>query len=172
MIQIDSYNPFKATALARRSLSVPMRELMNLGLLYGSVLDFGAGKGFDVNFLSYLGLDIVGYDKYNPEYKDESLLDKKYDVVVANYVLNTIVSLEEHQQVIDKLRTLGDNVFIALRNDKKNIKSTWEYIEEYDCYKTTKGSYQRYYDNESIHKYFGEVEYIINNSSLILIKLI
>ena len=166
------YNPFKKTAMSRRSLSVPMRELMNLGLLYGSILDYGAGHGFDVNFLSYLGVDVVGYDKYNPEYKDESLLDKKYDVVCCLYVLNVIRDLEEHQQVIDKLRSLGDNVFVALRNDKKNIKSTWQYIEENDCYKTVKGSYQRYYTTESISRYFGSVEYIINNSSLILIKLI
>ena len=169
---MESYNPYLKTAITRTALSVPMRELMNLGLLYGSVLDFGAGKGFDVNFLSYLGLDIVGYDKYNPKYKDESLLDKKYDVVCCLYVLNVIRNLEEHQQVIDKLRSLGDNVFVALRNDKKNIKSTWEYIEEYDCYKTTKGSYQRYYTPESIGRHFGSVEYIINSSSLILLKLI
>ena len=170
---MEEYNPYEKTAITRKNLSVPMRELMNLGLLYKSILDFGCGKGFDVNFLSYLGLDIVGYDKYNEEYKDESLLDEKYDVIVANYVLNVIPNLQEHQQVINKLRTLGDNVYIALRNDRKAIKQdTWQYIEEYDCYKTSKGSYQRYYTTESISRYFGSVEYIINNSSLILIKLI
>ena len=169
---MENNNPYLKTALTRKSLSVPMRELMNLSLLYGKILDFGCGNAFDVNFLSYLGLDIVGYDKYNLEYTYESLLDKKYDVVVASYVLNVIRDLEEHQQVIDKLRSLGNNVFVALRNDKKNIKSTWQYIEENDCYKTVKGSYQRYYTTESISRYFGSVEYIINNSSLILIKLI
>lgn len=168
---MENYNPFKMTAITRRSLSVPMRELMNLGLLYGNILDYGCGKAFDLNFLSYLGLDIVGYDKYNLEYKDEGLLDKKYDVVVANYVLNVIPNLQEHQQVIDKLRLLGDNVYIALRNDRKAIKDTWEYIEENDCYRTSRQSYQRYYDDESIHKYLGEVEYITNNSSLMLLKL-
>lgn len=168
---MESYNPYLKTAITRTALSVPMRELMNLGLLYGSILDYGAGKGFDVNFLSYLGLDIVGYDKYNPEYKDESLLEKKYDVICCNYVLNVIPNLEEHQEVIGKLKALGDNVYIALRNDRKAIKSTWEYIEGYDCYKTKRNSYQRYYSDKSIAKYFGEVEYIINNSSLILLKL-
>lgn len=169
---MENYNPYLKTALTRKSLSVPMRELMNLSLLYGKILDFGCGNAFDVNFLSYLGLDIVGYDKYNPEYKDESLLDKKYDVVVANYVLNVIPDLEEHKQVINKLRTLGDNVYIALRNDRKAIKDTWQYIEYQDCYKTKRNSYQRYYTDETIAKYFGSVEYIINNSNLILLKLI
>lgn len=169
---MEGYNPYLKTAITRTSLSVPMRELMNLGLLYGSILDYGAGKGFDVNFLSCLGLDIVGYDKYNPEYKDEDLLDKKYDVVVASYVLNVIYSLVKHKQVIDKLRELGDNVYIALRNDRKAIKDTWEYIEKNDCYKTPRKSYQRYYTSESIIRYFGSVEYIVNNSNLILFKLI
>lgn len=169
---MKNYNPFKATAITRSALSVPMRELMNLGLLYGDILDFGCGKGFDINFLSYLGVGIVGYDKYNPEYTDESLLEKRYDVVCCFYVLNVIPDLEEHQQVIDKLRTLGDNVYIALRNDRKAIKQdTWEYIEEYDCYKTPRNSYQRYYTIESINRYFGSVEYLINNGSLILFKL-
>lgn len=170
---MEDYDPYKLTAITRKSLSVPMRELMNLGLLYGSILDYGVGKGSDVNFLSYLGLDIVGYDKYNLEYKDESLLEKKYDVVVASYVLNVVKDISEHKQVIDKLRELGDNVYVALRNDKRAIKQdTWEYIKENDCYKTVKGSYQRYYTTESISRYFGSVEYIINNSSYILLKLI
>ena len=168
----ESYNPYKKTAMTRRSLSVPMRELMNLRLLNLNILDFGCGHGFDVNFLSYLGVDIVGYDKYNPEYKDESLLDKKYNVVVANYVLNVIPNLVEHQQVIDKLRVLGDNIYIAVRSDVKAIKKDWIHIKEYDCYKTSKNSYQRFYtSHEIIQKYFGEVEYLIDNNSTKLFKL-
>lgn len=168
---MEGYDPFLKTALTRKNLSVPMRELMNLGLLYGNILDFGCGKGFDVNFLSYLGLDIVGYDKYNEEYKDESLLDKKYYIVCCNYVFNVIPNLEEHKQVLDKLRSLADNVFISVRSDFKAIKESWEYIKEYDCYKTPKGSYQRFYDEDMIHKYFNEVEYILDNNSVKLFKL-
>ena len=170
---MENYNPYLKTALTKKSLSVPMRELMNLSLLYGKILDFGCGNAFDVNFLSYLGLDIVGYDKYNLEYKDESLLDKRYDVVYCGYVLNVIRGIEEHQQVINKLRLLGDKVYVAIRNDRKAIKQdTWKYIEEHDCYETPKHSFQRYYTEESIHKYFGNVEIIKSTSSFILLKLI
>lgn len=169
---MEIYNPYLKTAITRSALSVPMRELMNLSLLYGDILDYGCGKGFDVNFLSYLGLDIIGYDKYNLEYKDESLLDRRYDVICCNYVLNVIPNLKEHQQVIDKLRTLGDNVYVALRNDRKAIKESWIYIEEFDCYETPKHSFQRYYTNESIKSYFGDVEIIKSTSSYILFKLI
>ena len=167
------YNPF-TTALTRTSLSVPMRELMNLCLfdLDSKCIDVGCGKGQDVEFLKYLGVDIVGYDRYNPNFKDDKLLESTYETVTCNYVFNVIYNLQEHKELLNNIKLLGNNIYISVRSDKKAIKDTWEYIEENDCWKTPKNTYQRFYTKEMIDTYFGEVEYIINNSSLKLFKLV
>ena len=167
------YNPF-TTALTRTSLSVPMRELMNLCLfdLDSKCIDIGCGKGQDVEFLKYLGVDIVGYDRYNPNFKDDKLLESTYETVTCNYVFNVIYNLQEHKELLNNIKSLGNNIYISVRSDKKAIKDTWEYIEENDCWKTPKNTYQRFYTEEMIYTYFGEVEYIINNSSLKLFKLV
>ena len=167
------YNPF-TTALTRTSLSVPMRELMNLCLfdLDSKCIDIGCGKGQDVELLKYLGIDIVGYDRYNPNFKDDKLLESTYETVTCNYVFNVIYNLQEHKELLNKIKLLGNSIYISVRSDKKAIKDTWEYIEEQDCWRTPKNTYQRFYTEEMINTYFGDVEYIISNSSLKLFKLI
>jgi DNA phosphorothioation-associated putative methyltransferase len=170
---VREYNPF-TTALTRTSLSVPMRELMNLCLfdLDSKCIDIGCGKGQDVEFLKYLGIDIVGYDRYNPNFRDDKLLESTYDTVTCNYVFNVIYDLQEHKGLLNKIKLLGNNIYISVRSDKKAIKDTWEYIEENDCWRTPKNTYQRFYTEEMISTYFGDVEYIINNGSLKLFKLV
>ena len=167
------YNPF-ITALTRTSLSVPMRELINLCLfdLDSKCIDIGCGKGQDVEFLKYLGVDIVGYDRYNPSFKDDKLLDNTYDIVTCNYVFNVICDLQEHKELLNNIKKLSDNIYISVRSDNKAIKDTWEYIKENDCWRTPKNTYQRFYTEEMINTYFGDVEYIISNGSLKLFKLI
>ena len=165
------YNPFEKTALNRASISVPTRNLINNNLLYGKILDYGCGYGYDYLYLLNLGLDISGYDKYNVVFNHNYLLGVHYDVVYANYVFNTIPTLREHKDVVNQLRSVGDNVYITLRNDTRAIKDNWEYIKEDDVYWNGR-SYQRYYTELSINHYFGKVEYLYNNSSYIQLKLL
>lgn len=169
---MENYNPFTKTALKRRTLSVPMRELLVKELLKGNILDFGCGVGDDVNFLNQKGLNIVGYDKFNPMFNDGSLLKGKYDVVVCNYVLNVIPDLEEHRQVVEQLRSLSDLIYISVRSDSKAIKKSWEYNIENRCWKTSTGSYQRFYSEDDVKDLFGYVEYIISNNNLRLFRLL
>ena len=167
------YNPF-ITALTRTSLSVPMRELMNLCLfdLDGKCIDIGCGKGQDVGFLKQLGVDIVGYDRYNANFRDDKLLEDTYDIVTCNYVFNVIYNLQEHKELLNNIKELGSNIYISVRSDDRAIKSDWIYIEEQDCWRTGRNTYQRFYTEEMINTYFGEVEYIISNGSLKLFKLV
>lgn len=169
----NEYNPFK-TAISRHGLSVPMRELVNLNIfnLTDICIDIGCGKGQDIEFLKYLGVDIVGYDRYNPNFKDDKLLDNTYETVTCNYVFNVIYDLQEHKELLNNIKKIGNNIYISVRSDKKAIKDTWEYIEDNDCWRTPKGTYQRFYTEEMINTYFGEVEYIISNGSLKLFKLV
>ena len=64
------------------------------------------------------------------------------------------------------------NIYISVRSDTRAIKSNWKYIEEHDYWLTPKNTYQRFYTEEMVNKYFGQVEYIINNGSLKLFKLV
>ena len=113
---LSEYNPFK-TAISRNCLSVPMRELVNLNIfnLTDKCIDIGCGKGQDVIFLRYLGVNIIGYDKYNPKFNDDKLLDNIYDLVTCNYVFN-VIDLEEHKRLLNKINKLSDNVFILFNN--------------------------------------------------------
>lgn len=166
------YNPFEKTALRRKELSKPMRELFKRDLLTGKVLDFACGHGFDVKKLSELGLDIVGYDRYNVAFSDTQTLHKRYDVVTCNYMFNVIPDLEEHSKMIDLLRSLSDNVYITVRTDVKAIKETWRWDNVSKGYWTTRGSFQRFYDDYGdMQEWFGDVEYIIDDYSMKLFKL-
>ena len=167
------YNPF-TTALTRTNLSVPMRELMNLCLfdLDSKCIDIGCGKGQDVEFLKCLGIDIVGYDKYNPNFRNDKLLNSTYDIVTCNYVFNVIYDLQEHKELLNKIKRIGSNIYIGVRSDTRAIKKDWIYIKEQDCWRTGRNTYQRFYTEEMINTYFGQVEYIINNGSLKLFKLV
>ena len=73
---------------------------------------------------------------------------------------------------LDSDETLGKEIYISVRSDIKAIKSSWVYSEEKDVYITTSNTYQRFYTEEMIEDYFGEVEFIVSNSSLRLFRLI
>lgn len=173
---LENYNPYKLTAISRGGeLSKPMKHLLDTGVFDVSqvIIDIGCGKGVDVSILGQQhGLFIMGYDKYNTEYQTDELLHNTYDVVTCNYCFNVIPTRQEHDELLELLKRIGENIYISVRADIKAIKDNWTYIEEYDCWKTSKGSYQRFYTEDMITEYFGEVEYIINDSSLKLFKLI
>src|SRR5574344_424286 len=168
----EQYNTLR-TAISRSGLSVTMRELVNLNIfnLTDRCIDIGCGKGQDVTFLRYMGVNIVGYDKYNPKYNNDIVLHNQYDLLTCNYVFN-VIDLDEHKQLLNKIKLLSENIYISVRSDTRAIKSNWKYIAENDYWLTPKGTYQRFYDEEMVYKYFGQVEYIINNKSLKLFKLI
>lgn len=157
-------------------LSNPMAVLVNKRLLENkSILDYGCGKGRDVHLLSWMRVrrdkEIVGYDKYDSDYDCKVALHKTYEVVTCHYVFNVIPSLEECREVLGELKRLGKEVYISVRADKKNIKGGWEYDENGKGYWTTKGTFQRFYDEELIRQEFGDVEYISNTCSYKLFKL-
>ena len=166
------YNPFLKTAIVRKGVSKPMKILKDKELLKGKILDFACGHGEDVSILSGLGFDIIGYDKFNDTYRNDKLLSNKYDVVTCNYCFNVIPNLEEHRQVLELLKRLGNNVYISVRSDLKAIKPNWIYNKDQLGYWTTTGSFQRFYDDEMVNELFGEIEYINNNASFKLFKLI
>ena len=164
----SAYNPFKTTAIKRDSLSIPVRYLVEKNLLQGRILDYGCGRGFDVESLRNQGYNIIGYDKYNLKFKEESLLNKSYDTVMCNYVFNVIADLKEHEEVRQLLKSLTNNVYVSVRSDISSVKDTWEYDEENLGYWTPSNSFQRFYTPEMLNSLFGRVSLLRKTSSFII----
>lgn len=123
-------NKSHLTAISRKTLSLPSAFLAyDLGVIpaHGegkSGLDFGCGKGQDASFLAF--------DKYDPHFFP-NLPDKKYDLILCNYVLN-VVGEDEGQEIINQISLLlkpTGTAFITVRRDVK--------VDGF----TAKGTYQR-----------------------------
>jgi len=113
------------TAIARKKLSSACQYLVDTAALKGRCLDFGCGRGFDCD-----ALEIEGFD---PHYRNKPLLHTKYDTIMCNFVLNVLTE-DLWEGVIEEIRSLlkkSGKAYIAVRNDKKNLKGY-----------TSKGTYQ------------------------------
>ena len=173
-MNINEYNPFK-TALKRTSLSKPMVMLLKKKLISpdAKMLDFGCGYGRDVKELSAypFNYNIQGYDAYSPLYKNSScLLNDKYDIITCNYVFNVIADLDTHRKTLDTLLSICRVAYITVRSDEKAIKDSWEYSEAHRGYWTS-STFQRFYDEDMVRELFGDVEFIVSNSSMKLFKI-
>jgi SAM-dependent methyltransferase len=167
----EEYNPYLKTALHRKTLSTPIRLLKEKDLLKGTILDFGCGNGDDIKILQKEGLNIFGYDKYNPDYKEYRLLENHYDTLTCNYVFNVIPNLQEHYDLIELLKKLSDNCYIAVRSDIKAKQGNWIWSDREQGYWTSRRSFQRFYNGGMIDILFGDIQYIHNGNDFKLFKL-
>ena len=91
--QVQAHN----TAIIRNRPSAPMRHLVEkVGLIKPrmKVLDFGCGRGEDVDWLLKKGVRAKGWDPHEP-FGWSRQPASKFQVVTANYVVNTIPSRSE-----------------------------------------------------------------------------
>jgi SAM-dependent methyltransferase len=137
------------TSISRSKMSAPCKWLLDKGVLVGSVLDFGCGRGKDIEELRKLGVAAEGWDP-NPKLDyDPSVLDYEYDTVLCTYVLNTLPEEEENKVIAAALRCVksGGSLLVSVRRDvPKKGSGTQRYVElndEYRLYKKS-GSYQIY----------------------------
>lgn len=89
-----------------------MRLLNELGLLVGTKLDYGCGKGTDA--------DTFKMDKYD-KYFEPKKIKKKYSTITCNYVLNVITEkegIEVMKDIQSHLRVNG-TAYITVRRDIK-----------------------------------------------------
>jgi SAM-dependent methyltransferase len=142
-------NKAHLTAVSRTKLSTPARYLFLTNKLKGRVLDYGCGRGGDVQRLQSMVHGIQGYDPY---YKPE-MPSGTFDTVMCNFVLNVIPDENERQKVVADILSrlnIGGVAYIAVRNDKEKLNG-W----------TTKGTWQGFVElpYEIIHKTSGYVIY-------------
>lgn len=119
----------------------------------GTILDASSGLGYGTQ----VGRDEFGYDvddiepfpdkSYSPRYTDYSTLDKTYDVIISNAVLNVIPQdLRDAMVVkIGKMLNPGGRAFINVRGtDVKNAGSKVPINEEQmEYFISNTGSYQK-----------------------------
>lgn len=118
------------TAISRKRASAPTRYLIDNGLLSGEILDYGCGRGADVNELERLGYAVCGYD---PHYRPH-MPSGQFDTVICNYVLNVLPEAESglvEAELFYRVKP-GGTVFVAVRNDQKALNGI-----------TSRGTYQR-----------------------------
>lgn len=97
------------TAIHRSTLSRPMKDAIAWGWLSREdrALDFGCGKGGDVNHLRAEGYTVEGYDKH-PPFGWDTLPRGLFDFVSVVYVVNVL------DEEIDRRRVL-EAAWVCLR---------------------------------------------------------
>jgi len=115
------------TARGRKEASTPLKVLLEKGLIPrdAKILDFGCGRGADVQALRELGYDAYGYDPYWPPWDDESILVKNtYDVVLCFYVLNVLTPRERVEVLKTIWRVLKPwgKLYVAVRSVKEGTR--------------------------------------------------
>lgn len=115
------------TAISRRTASAPLRRLLKDGRITGRVLDFGCGRGRDVEELVAQGYDAWGYDPHwSPERPEGT-----FDTVVCTYVLN-VLPPEGARAVLDAIRLLlrspTGTAYITVRRDLKEWKAPQRFV--------------------------------------------
>lgn len=134
------------TAISRTRLSKPMSLFEEYGLLLGNVLDYGCGKGTDVEFL--------GIEGYDPFYFPE-LPRKLYDTVTMNYVINTITTHVNRMNAIReawRYVDTGGMLIVVSRTYSEILKNAekgnWK--PHYGGYITSKETFQIGFEDEQI----------------------
>lgn len=138
------------TAISRTKLSKPMTMFENTGLLLGRVLDYGCGKGKDV--------ELLGIEGYDPYFFPEKPIGK-FDTVTMNYVINTI---SDHRGRMDAIRgawsyvDIGGMLIVTSRTTTEiynNAKRSDWVEQEGRGYITSKGTFQIGFENSDLESF-------------------
>lgn len=144
------------TAIHRKKMSAPVRELFEdylYGDNYARVLDFGCGRGKDVEEIRKVDLfkEVVGYD---PNFQPKTPKGK-FHLVLMTYVVNVI----QHEAIRDIAITTaweyvrkGGQLVIVTRSRREvfqeYVRGKWDIAGK--GYITHSGTYQRGYSPKQL----------------------
>lgn len=145
----------------------------------GTILDASSGLGDGTR----AGIEEYGFDVediepypdsgYTPKYQDYSALDKKYDVIISNAVLN-VLPQDQRDALVVKMGELlndGGRIFINVRgNDVESLAKTGKNIHlgTREWIETVKGSYQKGFTKDELKAYLEDAlgsEYTVEKSN-------
>jgi len=156
------------TAISRKKVSAPTRELYQKSLLIGTILDFGCGKGKDLDFLLSKGIMVDGYDKY---YHPHCNFKSGYDTIICNYVINVISDLQERinvvKQIIKLLKTNGTAYITTRTANEINKAGNEKWTKFNDGFKTNRGTFQKGYNVDSLKSFVSDIA----NDMMISVKI-
>lgn len=107
-----------------------LRRLRDAGVTkQHTILDYGCGGGTLVKYLCQQGYNAVGFDEFSEQFRDPKTLDKKYDVVIAQDVIEHVANPWELAQTFQKLSKPGSVIVIGTPSaDGLDLKQPHEYI--------------------------------------------
>ena len=135
------------TALGRTSLSRPIQLALASGLIHQDVtlLDYGCGRGDDVQTLAGLGYDGVGWD---PGHRPDGHL-RPSEVVNLGYVVNVIEDPRERVETLRAAWKLAGRVLIVAA--RVDLQAQRERPEELaDGVITERGTFQKFYTQSEL----------------------
>lgn len=138
------------TALIRHHPSRPVRLAINDGLINSNtyVLDYGCGRGGDLQFLSSSGIHCIGWD---PTYRPDVKLAPT-DVVNLGYVINVIEDASERAETIQKAWALTRQVLIVSARLTLEAKDR-SYAPYEDGCLTRHATFQKYYEQHELREW-------------------
>ena len=138
------------TAMARRDLSRPVQIAIEHEIVSDreTWLDYGCGRGFDVDSLSKLGWKIRGWDPVHR--KSAKKVASK--IVSLIYVLNVIEKEDERRQVLlDAWKLSKKCLVVAARLDHERDGA---HVRPFaDGWLTSKGTFQRFFDHAELQNW-------------------
>lgn len=140
---LDIISKSGKTAITRKTYSAPVKKLIALKVFdYRhkgfKVLDYGCGKGKDVELLS-IDYPHLRIDEYDPNHRKLDTFPP-YDLIFCNYVLNVISLGKVREFLLQEIRNfLKDSgvAYVTVRNDKDSLNGitklgTWQGLIELD----------------------------------------
>lgn len=138
------------TAMSRTMLSRPMALAYEDGILRedSSVLDYGCGRGGDVDRLARLGLSAVGWD---PKHRPSEAVAPS-DVVNLGYVINVIEDQLERRNALRRAWSFAKRALIVA------ARPAWEARDvrgraHGDGILTAKRTFQKFYEQDELRSY-------------------
>lgn len=140
--------------MARNEASRPIKLAVEHGVLRPDrpLLDYGCGRGADVQWLSEMGWKARGWD---PAHRPSTRRTKTSSVTLT-YVVNVIEDVKEREQAIAGAWSYTSGVLVvsARLTDERNEAHIKPMA---DGWVTSRGTFQKFYDHNELGRWIGEV---------------
>lgn len=141
------------TALDRTELSRPMRLALEDGLISTAtrVLDYGCGRGGDVEQLRARGINCNGWDPVHFPHGPR----EEADVVNIGYVINVIEDLPERAEVLRSAHNLCTKVLVVAARLEAEARPSDRSLHQ-DGYITRLGTFQKLYQQHELRSFIEQ----------------